>query len=234
MGKMVGHNILGFDVPYLMRWSVLQGMKVPNFLTPFSRQGRGRYFPDVWVDTMQTFACGEFGYRKSLDSLAKALNCSGKNGNGKFFYQMTREEQEKYLTNDIVQTLQIYRPMAYSFDLWSESQSTIFDIETEPKAIELIESLAPAFKPESVKIGNLKDQDKIDAKIEDARQNHIQSILDKAGLNAEYSNPCAIGYKHAGSFDVTLDFADGDPKGLVERFWKHASKVFGNMQGKEI
>jgi hypothetical protein len=110
----------------------------------------------------------------------------------------------------------------------------MFDIETEPKSIELIKAQAPAFKPENVKVGNLKDQDKIDAKIEDARQNHINSIVDKAGLDPRYSNPCAIGYHHAGDFDVTLDFADGDLKGMVEKFWKIAGALHGDMQERNL
>ena len=230
MGRLVGHNIIGFDIPYLLQWSSYQGLKVPNFLTPFTKQGRGRFYPDVFSDTMLIDGLGKYGEMVSLDALAKSYNLRGKSGNGKFFYQMNRPDQIDYLTNDVQLVQGIYRCQSYSYGLWESEKSTMFDIETEPKATELIESLAPVFKPEKVKVGNLKDQDKIDAKIEDARENHINSIVDKAGLNAKYSNPMAIGYHHAGGFDVTLDFADGDPKGMVERFWKITGAIFGDMQ----
>ena len=234
MGKLVGHNILGFDVPYLMRWSVLNDLRVPSNLTPFSREGRGRYFPDVWVDTMQIFGVGEYGYKKSLDSISRSLGFKGKNGNGKLFYQLNREQQCQYLANDIEQTMNIYRPMNFSFTICDEAMVTYFDIETEPKSLEEIEEIAPEFSPESVKLGNLRDKNKIEEKIENARENHIKNIMDKAGLMPEYSNPCAIGYFHAGDFDVTLDFADGDHVGLVEKFWKIADTVFGNMQHNNL
>jgi hypothetical protein len=233
MGRLVGHNIIGFDIPYLMKWSSYNGIKVPSFLTPFGR-GKGRFFPDVFTDTMLIDAMGKFGEMISLDNLSKAYGFSGKSGNGKFFYQMNRSDQIEYLTNDVEQVLNIYRKQSLTLGLWQLDKCTMFDIETEPKSIELIEAQAPAFKPENVKVGNLKDQDKIDAKIEDARQNHIQSIVDKAGLSPLYSNPCAIGYQHAGDFDVTLDFADGDPKGMVEKFWRIAGALHGDMQEKNL
>lgn len=233
MGRLVGHNIIGFDIPYLMKWSSYNGIKVPSFLTPFGR-GKGRFFPDVFTDTMLIDSMGKFGEMISLDNLSKAYGFSGKSGNGKFFYQMNRSDQIEYLTNDVEQVLNIYRKQSLTLGLWQLDKCTMFDIETEPKSIELIEAQAPAFKPENVKVGNLKDQDKIDAKIEDARQNHIQSIVDKAGLSPLYSNPCAIGYQHAGDFDVTLDFADGDPKGMVEKFWRIAGALHGDMQEKNL
>jgi hypothetical protein len=233
MGKLVGHNIIDFDIRYLMNWSSYNGIKVPSFLTPFGR-GKGRYYPDVFVDTQLINGLGKYGEMISLGNLAKAYGLSGKEGNGKFFYQMNRSDQIEYLTKDVELVLEIYRRQSLTFGLWQLDKCTMFDIETEPKSIELIKAQAPAFKPENVKVGNLKDQDKIDAKIEDARQNHINSIVDKAGLDPRYSNPCAIGYHHAGDFDVTLDFADGDLKGMVEKFWKIAGALHGDMQERNL
>ena len=39
----VGHNVLGFDLPFLLRRSVIVGVSVPSFLRP--KLG-GRYWPD--------------------------------------------------------------------------------------------------------------------------------------------------------------------------------------------
>jgi len=233
MGKLVGHNIIGFDIPYLIKWSSYNGIEVPNYLTPLGR-GKGKFYPDVYSDTMIIDGMGKFGEMISLDNLAKAYGLEGKSGNGKFFYQMNRQDQIEYLSHDVQLVSDIYHFQAKTYGLVKSERCTRFDIETEPKSIELIEAQAPAFKPENVKVGNLKDQDKIDAKIEDARQNHISAIVDKAGLSPLYSNPSAIGYHHAGDFEVTLDFADGDPKGMVEKFWKIAGAVFGDMQERNL
>jgi hypothetical protein len=69
-----------------------------------------------------------------------------------------------------------------------------FDIETAPlpDASVLVQELYP-FKAEDVKIGNLKDPDKIAAKIAEARDSHVATKLDKAQLNAHLSYICAIG-----------------------------------------
>lgn len=102
---------------------------------------------------------------------------------------------------------------------------TIVDIETKPNA-ERFERLLPPyakakptptpFVPEDVKTGNLKDADKIEAKIEEAREKHeakqkkdledwyageqsyIDSKWEKAALSPAYADICAIGWQHPG------------------------------------
>ena len=117
MGKLVGHNIIDFDIRYLMNWSSYNGIKVPSFLTPFGR-GKGRYYPDVFVDTQIINGLGKYGEMISLGNLAKAYGLSGKEGNGKFFYQMNRSDQIEYLTKDVELVLEIYRRQSLSFGLW--------------------------------------------------------------------------------------------------------------------
>lgn len=224
LSKMVGHNILNFDLPYLIRWSIYNGVEIPRCATPFSRNANGRYYPDMYIDTMQVMAAGEFGNRISLDMASKACGFKGKNGNGKFFYQMNQDDKEEYLANDVRQTKSLFQSINNS--LGFTSKFTVFDIETSPKSIDQIEEIAPEFKPDSVKVGNLKDYEKIQEKIQSARENHIDSIADKAGLHAHYSDPIAIGYIHEDGTEQ-LDFSE--PRELVRNFWEISQKVFGQM-----
>ena len=102
--------------------------------------------------------------------------------------------------------------------------SVIFDIETGPLPLDHLQAILPAFDPAtlgkppgdfdeaSVKLGNLKDAAKIQAKIDDAREKHAadaaafakkletgesdhwSAILDRAALSAVTGQVVAIGY----------------------------------------
>lgn len=224
LSKLVGHNILNFDIPYLIRWSIYNGVQIPQECTPFSGRGMGRYLPDMYLDTQKFLAAGDYKFMLKLDTAAKACGFEGKNGNGKFFYQMSQDDKEQYLANDVRQTKALFESINNSLRI--TEKFTVFDIETQPKDMEQIEDIAPEFDPDNVKLGNIKDYEKIQAKINDARDNHISSLRDKAGLHAHYSDPIAIGYIHEDGTEQ-LDFSE--PKELVGNFWKLAQKVFQQM-----
>lgn len=219
--KIVGHNIKGFDLPYLMRSTMHNGAEGKLYLTP----ARGKFWPDLYHCTMEFDGFGEYGYRISLDRLARKYGINGKNGNGKLFYTYSRAEQEAYLENDLLITKRIFEIQNKSFNICDNY--TIVDIETAPKSDAEIMALAPEFKPENVKVGNLKDPAKIEEKIEAARDSHYDDIIDKAALYAEYSNPVAIGYIHHDG-NIEMDF--GEPKKLIERFWEVSGNVWGQWQ----
>ena len=222
--KIVGHNIKGFDLPYLIRSTMLNRAKGKHYLTP----ARGKFWPDLFHCTMEFEGAGEYGYRISLDNLAKQYGFNGKNGNGKLFYTYSRAEQEAYLENDLLVTRQIFEVQNNSFNICDEY--TIVDIETAPKSEAEIMALAPEFKPENVKTGNLKDPAKIEEKIEAARDSHYDDIIGKAALYAKYSNPVAIGYIHQDG-NIEMDF--GEPKKLIERFWEVSGNVWGHWQANK-
>lgn len=76
-GQYVGHNIIGFDLPFLIRRSWILGEDVPGDLM------NGRYFSGKFVDTMEKWNCGARDYVKLAD-ICKALgggdkpdDCSG-------------------------------------------------------------------------------------------------------------------------------------------------------------
>lgn len=128
----------------------------------------------------------------------------------------------------------------------------IFDIETRPLPIDELKSVLPEyasdlvrpgeFDPSSVKAGNLKDQSKIDAKIETARQDHEaaaarfdQDCIEaeakywdeqfaKAALSAETGRVCAIGYiNDAGKVVMSFDHSTPEEQMIVQ-FWKQFAK----------
>tara|TARA_R110000824_G_scaffold282148_2_gene470434 strand:- start:1549 stop:2217 length:669 start_codon:yes stop_codon:yes gene_type:complete len=96
-----GHNVLGFDLPFLLRRSVIVGVSVPSFLRP--KLG-GRYWPDFWLDTMEVWKAGDYRATISLDRFCKASGLEGKNGSGEFFGKLFKEDKLQaieYLENDI-------------------------------------------------------------------------------------------------------------------------------------
>lgn len=219
MSVLVGHNIKSFDLPFLIRSSVYNGVKIPYQCHPFG--SRGRYYPDFFKDTMELIGAGEWGYRFSLDKFAKTLGVDGKNGSGKDFWKASRPDQEAYLENDLMMTRRCYKALHKAFGF--VQPATIFDIETRPKSIEEIKRIAGDFDESTVKLGNLKDLEKIQEKIDKARESYDEDLLDKAGLRAEYAQPCAIGYIHEDG-RMELDFND-DPVPLLERFWEIVEKI---------
>lgn len=109
---MVGHNIKGFDLRILMQRSFMLGVPVPAGVLD-----RGRYWNDIFVDTMERWGCGAFKYI-GLDALARLLGLGSKpKGDhneageevccGKTFYRWWRGDPKQhaeavaYLTNDL-------------------------------------------------------------------------------------------------------------------------------------
>ena len=225
--KLVGHNIYKFDLPYLIQSSVCNKVVVPDFLLPFG--GKFRNFNSYALDTMDLAGAGIWGYMIKLETLARSLGYKGRKPNkGQNFYRLTREEQEEYLTEDLNMTKHVWKRQAISYGF--DYDVTIFDIETKPLEDDKLEWIAPEFDPDSVAVANLKDPAKVEAKIQAAEINHIQSIRNKAGLHAHYSDPYAIGYIKDG--ETILDF--GEPKELLEHFWEITAGIWADNKKIEV
>lgn len=76
-GQYVGHNIFGFDLPFLIRRSWILGEQIPGDLM------NGRYFSGRFIDTMERWNCTARDYVKLAD-ISKAFggqdkpdDCSG-------------------------------------------------------------------------------------------------------------------------------------------------------------
>lgn len=98
--KMLGFNIFGFDLPFLVRRSWHHGVPVPKNLFGFG----GRSFNETFVDLMAAWKCGEWKTFISLDNLAQFLNVGGKNGSGEHFWKMWETDRDAaidYLQNDV-------------------------------------------------------------------------------------------------------------------------------------
>lgn len=109
--SIVGHNIKSFDMPFLMRRSWLNGVKVPSGVM------EGRYMSRRVLDTMDAWACGVYNERISLDNLSKAFGLNGKNGHGKEFASKYlsgedgKKEALEYLKNDLKLTEAVAKGM---------------------------------------------------------------------------------------------------------------------------
>lgn len=98
----IGHNIIGFDLPFLCRRSMLLGVKVPRSII------YGRYFDNRFKDTMDAWSFGNREDRISLDNLAKALGVGSKSGSGADFARLwatDKPEAIAYLEHDLNLTM---------------------------------------------------------------------------------------------------------------------------------
>ena len=93
--------------------------------------------------------------------------------------------------------------------------TVVFDIETRPD-VELVAKNTKAFDRNSVKLGNVKDPDKIEAKIAQAEAKYWEDAYGKAALDPHTSTICAIGYQIEDQAPVLLY---GEEKSILERFW---------------
>jgi uncharacterized protein YprB with RNaseH-like and TPR domain len=96
--RLVGFNILQFDLPFLLRRSWKHRVPVPLGLR------RGRYWSDELSDLRELWQLGDRQARGSLDCIAKHLGVGEKNGDGKEFARLWVEDRTKalgYLRNDL-------------------------------------------------------------------------------------------------------------------------------------
>lgn len=117
--KIVGFNILGFDIPFLIRRAWKLGLHVPTFLNPAQPWKCG-----VFIDLLDVWKCGSrFSAPKHVDdklaTVAKFFGLEGKlDGlNGGDFHRLwngSPEEREKalaYLTRDVEITYGVAKAM---------------------------------------------------------------------------------------------------------------------------
>ena len=104
--RMVGFNIHGFDLPFIVRRAFLLGIPVPPQLKPNGQSPWFR-FPETFVDLRGIWQCGDKTAHGSLGSLCKLMGLGEKNGSGADFARLygdenTREQAFSYLKNDLV------------------------------------------------------------------------------------------------------------------------------------
>lgn len=104
----VGHNILKFDMPFLIRRAWALGLDVSAVL----RFDILQYHPNFFIDTMKIW-----GDNIKLDTLAGFFGTTRKNGHGANFHRLyfgseeERAQALEYLQNDVRMTCDVARRM---------------------------------------------------------------------------------------------------------------------------
>jgi len=98
---LVGWNICGFDLPFIMRRSWILRVALPQWIRS------GRYWDRCFVDAMDVWACGNREQAVSLDLAAATLGVGRKSGSGAMFASLWNGSDEErahaleYLENDL-------------------------------------------------------------------------------------------------------------------------------------
>lgn len=99
----------------------------------------------------------------------------------------------------------------------------VFDIETGPLGSDALELIMPAFDESEVKIGNIKDPDKIAEKITKARQDHVARFMRNAALSPLTGQVLAIGVADGSIGNLLID---SDEANLISLFFDQFEKSF--------
>ena len=98
VSKFIGFNILGFDLPFIIRRSWHHGIPVPTWVWD------GRYFNRRFIDLMLQWQIGNRQDSISLDKLARFVGLGGKSHSGKEFaglYASDHDAAIDYCKNDL-------------------------------------------------------------------------------------------------------------------------------------
>lgn len=106
----VGHNILDFDLPFLVLRSRILGVKVPSDIVRYS--GSKYYFSSRFVDTRNLYAMGRNvrDLKTSLDHICGLMGLGRKTGSGADFADLVNRDNaaaRAYLKTDIELTAKL-------------------------------------------------------------------------------------------------------------------------------
>ena len=107
-------------------------------------------------------------------------------------------------------------------------KTIVFDIETGALPEGELAALLPPFDPAEVKCGNIKDPEKIAARISEAEGNHRRDFFEKAALDPLTGRVLAIGLLEieCGEFRV---IGQEDEGALLSEFWQACRGAMGTM-----
>ena len=103
--KIVGFNIFGFDLPFLVRRSWILGETIPSQLMIHDK-----FWSEVFLDLAKRWQCAKPNEFTSLDTVSRALGCGQKNGDGAEFAKLwfaDRKQAVEYLRNDLDMTFNV-------------------------------------------------------------------------------------------------------------------------------
>lgn len=108
-----GHNVAGFDLPFLKHRSIIHGIKPPEALM---KAMSAKPWDSCIADTMLLWSCDPHK-RGSMDRLCKALGISGKNGfDGSMVADTWAVDPKKvidYCCDDVRRTRSIYKRLTF-------------------------------------------------------------------------------------------------------------------------
>lgn len=109
---IIGHNILQFDLCFMVRRSWILGIDIPSNVRTVYR-GR-RYWAENFIDTRTVWQLDQRDYKSSLGYVAQSLGAGEKTGSGKDFAELLKTDRDAalaYLRNDLRATLGIATKM---------------------------------------------------------------------------------------------------------------------------
>lgn len=107
--KFIGHNVKSFDIPYLCRRAMRHGIYNERVRYLFwDKATKWRNWQPHIIDTMETWAMGEYQRRISLNGLARYFGLGEKTGTGdqfaKWYLGGERDKAIEYLQQDLALT----------------------------------------------------------------------------------------------------------------------------------
>lgn len=110
--QFCGHNIREFDIPYICRRCLIQGVKLPLVLNDLQQR---KPWENPMLDTMQFWKFGEFKHFTSVDLLAAVLgipspkaDISGADVAGVYWKNHDLARITRYCLQDVVTVAQIW------------------------------------------------------------------------------------------------------------------------------
>lgn len=108
--NMIGFNIADFDIPFLVRRSIVLGISVPKCLF-----AQGKYLDSLFVDLRKVWQAGQYNGVGSLDAICRACGIGAKTEgvDGSMFCELWNGGSEKraiarqYLFNDLDMTWEL-------------------------------------------------------------------------------------------------------------------------------
>jgi len=112
--EMIGHNIIDFDLPFLVARSWALGIEVPSLAYKIQRNGKFIAWSDNFIDTRLIFMMNRKEGRSSLDAVSRFFGLGGKDQSGKDFWAMFQKDRQAaidYLKKDLDLTWGVAKKM---------------------------------------------------------------------------------------------------------------------------